>query len=88
VKEVLDLAPFADKWRAFGWTVREINGHNFDEIERALTQVPYETGKPSCIIAHTIKGKGVSFMENKLLWHYRIPDGKEYEMAMIELGAS
>jgi transketolase len=85
VKEVMDLDPFADKWMAFGWAVREIDGHNLDEIETALTQVPYELDRPSCVIAHTVKGKGVSFMENKLLWHYRTPQGDEFEAALAEL---
>ncbi len=86
VKEVIDLHPLADKWRAFGWAVHEIDGHNLDEIEASLKVVPYETGRPSCVIAHTIKGKGVSFMENKLLWHYRSPQGEEYQAALAELG--
>ena len=86
VKEVMDLAPFADKWRAFGWAVREVDGHNLAEIEMALSQIPFEPNKPSCLIAHTVKGKGVSFMENKLLWHYRTPQGAEYAAAMTELG--
>jgi transketolase len=86
VKQVMDLDPFADKFRAFRWAVREIDGHNLDEIQIALEQVPYELGKPSCIIAHTVKGKGVSFMENKLLWHYRSPQGEEFSSALAELG--
>lgn len=85
-KEVMDLDPFADKWRAFGWTVEEIDGHNIPEIEKCLGSVPFETGHPSCVIAHTVKGKGVSFMENSLLWHYRIPQGEEYVAALDELG--
>jgi len=85
VKDVLDLEPLTDKWRAFGWAVREIDGHNLEEIEEALSQLPFEKRKPSCVIAHTIKGKGVSFMENKLLWHYRSPQGEEFEKAMREL---
>jgi transketolase len=85
VKEVLDLEPLVDKWKAFGWVVREINGHNFDEIDNTLMSVPFETGKPSCVIAHTIKGKGVSFMEDQLLWHYRAPDDEEFEKASLEL---
>src|SRR5262245_24976418 len=87
VKEVMDLEPFATKWRAFGWATREIDGHNLDEVEGALSAVPFEAGRPSCVIAHTVKGKGVSFMENKLLWHYRSPQGKEYEAALSELEA-
>lgn len=85
VKEVMDLAPFADKWRAFGWAVREIDGHNLEETEAVLASVPIEPGKPSCVIAHTVKGKGVSFMEDKLLWHYRTPQGEEYAAALAEL---
>jgi transketolase len=86
VKEVLDLEPFASKWRAFGWAVREIDGHDMKQIERTLAEVPYEPDKPTCIIAHTVKGKGVSFMENKLLWHYRAPDNDEMAKALAELG--
>jgi transketolase len=86
VAEVLDLEPFAAKWQAFGWAVREINGHNLEEIERTLTSVPFEASKPTCVIAHTVKGKGVSFMENKLLWHYRSPDADEMAKALAELG--
>jgi len=86
IKEVMDLEPFADKWRAFGWAVREIDGHDPGEIQDALQQVPLEPGRPSCLIAHTVKGKGVSFMENNLLWHYRSPQGEEYRAALAELG--
>ena len=85
VKEVMDLEPFADKWRAFGWAVREIDGHDLQAIEETLTGIPFARGRPSCVIAHTVKGKGVSFMENKLLWHYRTPQGEEYEAALAEL---
>ena len=88
VEEVINLEPFADKWRSFGWAVREIDGHDFLEIHDTLTHVPFEAGRPSCVIAHTVKGKGVSFMEDKLLWHYRSPQGEEYEAALAELGAS
>jgi transketolase len=86
VKEILDLEPLADKWRTFGWEVREIDGHDFTQIERELLSVPFKSGRPSCIVAHTIKGKGVSFMENKLLWHYKPPDDKQLHQALVELG--
>jgi transketolase len=86
VKEVLDLDPFGDKWEAFRWSVREIDGHNVGQIQSTMNAVPFEPGKPSCVIAHTVKGKGVGFMEDKLLWHYRIPGGVEYEAALAELG--
>ncbi|MBI4282092.1 MAG: transketolase [Chloroflexi bacterium] len=86
VEEVLNLEPLRAKWEAFRWAVREIDGHDFAAIEAALSNVPIEEGKPSCIIAHTVKGKGVSFMENNLLWHYRPPDATEYRQASAELG--
>jgi transketolase len=85
VKEVIDLDPLADKWRAFGWAVREIDGHDLNAIEHAFTEIPYEHSRPSCIIAHTVKGKGVSFMEDKLLWHYKAPLANDFELAMAEL---
>jgi len=86
VKEVLDLEPFAEKWRAFGWGVWEIDGHDLTQIEETLMRVPAESNKPTCVMAHTVKGKGVSFMENNLLWHYRAPDREEMSKAMVELG--
>ena len=85
VKEVLDLEPFIAKWEAFGWAAREIDGHNVSEIASAFGAVPFRHGSPSCIIAHTVKGKGVSFMENQVLWHYRTPDGAELLRALAEL---
>lgn len=88
VKEVLDLEPLANKWQTFGWAVREIDGHNFGEIEEASLNVPLEAEKPSCIIAHTVKGKGVSFMENQLAWHYLPPSDEELRQALLELGVS
>ncbi len=88
VKEVIDLDPLTDKWRAFGWAVRELDGHDLRAIEEAVTQLPYEVGRPSCIVAHTVKGKGVSFMEHKLLWHYRAPLGEDMTKALAELEPS
>ena len=86
VSETLGLEPFADKWRSFGWSVREIDGHNHTEINETLANLPLDIEKPSCIIAHTTKGKGVSFMENSVLWHYRTARGDEYTAALKELG--
>jgi len=86
VKEVLDLDPLASKWQAFGWATREIDGHDFVQIENALLSVPFETGRPSCIIAHTVKGKGVSFMEGQLAWHYKAPNDEQLRQALAELG--
>ncbi len=84
-KEIIDLEPLAEKWRSFGWRVKEIDGHNLEEITDALEGVPFDNGKPSCLIAHTIKGKGVSFMENKVEWHDKFPDEEEYKKALTEL---
>lgn len=81
--EVLSLEPFADKWRAFGWEVREVNGHDAEALASALGR--RGSGKPVAVIAHTIKGKGVSFMEDQLLWHYRSPSNAELELALAEV---
>ena len=85
VSEVLELGPLAEKFRAFRWAVREIDGHNHGEIRSALDASPWEPGRPNCLIAHTVKGKGVSFMENKLLWHYRSPNAEQLQQALREL---
>lgn len=86
VEEVIDLEPFADKWRAFRWAVREVDGHDYGELEDALLGAPFEPGRPSLVIAHTVKGKGVSFMENRLAWHYKSPDAEQLREALAELG--
>jgi len=83
--EVLNLEPLKDKWVAFGWSVAEVNGHNFSEIEKALARIPFEGRKPSLIIAHTIKGKGVSFMEEKIEWHYKSLSKESFDSAVEEL---
>jgi transketolase len=83
------LEPLAEKWRAFGWDTRELDGHDIPALVEALDPnhwVP--ASRPRCIIAHTVKGKGVSFMENDLLWHYRPPKGDEYDRAVRELESS
>lgn len=85
VSETLALEPFADKWRAFNWNVREVNGHDLGELRDCLNELPFSSGKPNCVIAHTVKGKGVSFMENAVLWHYRSPQGEELKAALTEL---
>jgi len=88
VEDTLRLEPFADKWRSFGWAVAEIDGHDHDAIRDAFADLPFHPGRPSCLIAHTIKGKGVSFMEGSVLWHYRSPQGAEFAAAMAELGGA
>jgi len=87
VAETLALEPFADKWRSFGWDVREVDGHDHVQLKGALAPRERTNDKPLCVIAHTVKGKGVSFMENSVLWHYRTPQGEEYQAACRELDA-
>jgi transketolase len=87
VAETLGLEPFADKWRAFGWAVAEVDGHDHANLRSVLSTVPASTGRPTAVIAHTTKGKGVSFMENTVLWHYRTAKGEEFERALAELEA-
>ncbi|MFH0862645.1 MAG: transketolase [Candidatus Altiarchaeota archaeon] len=87
VREVMDLEPLADKWRTFGWHTIEIDGHDTCQIEAALERLPAEPGKPTCIIAHTVKGKGVSYMEDRLEWHYKSPNKQQLRSALSELGA-
>ena len=86
VKDVLDLDPLADKFRAFRWAVREVDGHNMQQLADTFATLPFEPGRPNVVIAHTIKGKGVSFMEDQLAWHYKTPDVEQVEAAMRELG--
>jgi transketolase len=69
--EVLDLEPYADKWRAFGFAVEEVDGHDVNQIRAAIRRTPFDSAKPSTIICHTIKGKGISFVENNLNWHHK-----------------
>lgn len=88
VAETIALEPFADKWRSFGWAVLEVDGHDHAQLQKALGVLPVETGKPTCVIAHTIKGRGVSFMENKVLWHYRTARGNELTAALAEIEAA
>jgi len=85
--EVLDLEPLADKWRACKWHVSQVNGHNIAEVIAAMEDAKNNEGSPSVILAATIKGKGVSFMEDRLAWHYRSPRGDELALALSELGA-
>jgi len=87
-QEVMALDPLAEKWRAFGWNAIEVNGHDYEELLQALSQFPHSNGKPIAIIAHTVKGKGVSFMEDDNNWHYRIPTAEEVLKSKIELGVT
>jgi len=85
VDQTLRLEPLADKLRAFGWCVREVDGHDHAALSEALSAVPWTPGQPSVLIAHTIKGKGVSFMENRVEWHYRSPNAEQLAQALAEL---
>lgn len=85
VKEVLDLDPFADKWKAFNWGVREVDGHDHEAILAALQSTPFVPGKPSVLIAHTVKGKGIDFMECQLAWHYKSPSVDQLSSALKQL---
>jgi transketolase len=88
VDKTLKLEPLGDKLRAFGWSAREVDGHDVAALSDAFEALPFEKGRPNAIIAHTIKGKGVSWMENKVLWHYRAPTPDELTKALAEVDAS
>lgn len=87
-KDIIDLEPLAPKLEAFGWRVAECDGHDPDAIEAALTALPIEKGKPSAVIFHTVKGKGVSFMENEYKWHYGGLTDELCEKALHEVEAA
>lgn len=88
-ENTLSLAPFAEKWKAFGWNVLDVDGHDHNELRAAFAKAKESEDKPTIIIANTVKGKGVSFMEFDILWHYRFPhDGEEYDGALKELTAA
>ena len=84
-EEVMALEPLAEKYCAFGWTVAEVDGHDFEALTGLLDRKPHTPGKPLLILAHTIKGKGVSFMQHVAKWHHGVPDEAQYELAMQEL---
>lgn len=85
VDKTLRIEPLADKLTAFGWCVREVDGHDHGALAAALSSVPWSPRRPSVLIAHTIKGKGVSFMENRVEWHYRSPNVEQLTQALAEL---
>jgi transketolase len=86
VEEIINVEPLADKWRAFGWQVREIDGHDMAQVVAALDSLPYQANRPSALIAHTVKGKGVSFAENTYVWHSNNVNDDIYARALDELG--
>jgi len=87
VADIIGVDPLADKWRAFGWEVREIDGHKMDEVVDALDALPFNASRPSALIAHTVKGKGVSFAEDTYLWHSNNVNDEVLARALAELGA-
>jgi transketolase len=88
VANLVNIEPLADKWRAFGWEVREIDGHAMAQIVAALEALPFSTQKPSALIAHTVKGKGVSFAEDTYVWHSNTVSDEVFARALAELEAS
>lgn len=86
VKDILDLEPLTDKWKAFGWHVIDVDGHNIPALQAAFKEAEETKGKPTCLIAHTVKGKGVSFMENNPKYHGVAPTEQEKELALQEIG--
>jgi transketolase len=85
IAATLALEPLADKLRAFGWAVREIDGHDHAALEASLREAPWSPGQPSVLVMHTTKGKGVSFMENRVEWHYKSPNDEQLVAARAEL---
>lgn len=85
VKDIMDVEPLAEKWRAFGWHTIEIDGHSIPELQRGFAEAAATKGRPTCIVAHTVKGKGVSFMENNPKFHGVAPTAEELELALKEL---
>ncbi len=83
--DVCNTDPLDEKWKSFGWAVREVDGNDVAALKEILQELPFEKGKPSVVIAHTTKGKGVSYMEGVLKWHHGVPSAAEYELAVKEL---
>ncbi|MEZ4849864.1 MAG: transketolase, partial [Bacteroidia bacterium] len=86
--DVIGLEPIHQKAEAFGWAVREVDGNDVEALANLLQELPFEKGKPSFVIAHTVKGKGISYMERVLKWHHGVPSPEQYEQAMAELDAA
>jgi transketolase len=84
-EHTIGLEPLREKWAAFGWAVAEVDGHDHSALFERLQALPVERGRPSCVIAHTRKGRGVSFIEDRVEWHHRVPTSAELEQALREL---
>ena len=86
IDHIVRLEPFVEKWKAFGWAVAQVNGHDIQGLYKVLSKTPLKKNKPTLVIAHTTKGKGISFMENVPIWHYRMPNPQEIQTACQDLG--
>jgi transketolase len=86
--DVCNTEPVDKKFEAFGWAVRQVDGHDIDALNGCFASLPFERGKPNLVIADTVKGKGISFMENQLKWHHGVPDATQYQQALTELDAT
>jgi transketolase len=85
-ERTMSLEPLAERWRAFGWSVVEVDGHNIGAMVRIFESLPLDVGRPTCVIARTVKGRGVSFIEDRVEWHHRVPTDSELAAAVAELG--
>ncbi|MEJ1239821.1 transketolase [Chryseolinea sp. T2] len=83
--DVCNTDPIDKKFESFGWEVRTVDGHDIDALKECFDSLPFAKGRPSLVIANTVKGKGISFMENQLKWHHGVPDEKQYQVALSEL---
>ena len=84
-ESTMSLEPLADRWRSFGWSVREIDGHDMEQLVNTFETAPFAPGRPSCVIAHTHKGRGVSFMEDRVEWHHGVPTDAQLAQAIAEI---
>lgn len=84
-EKVMRMEPLDGKFSAFGYAVRHVNGNDIEELTASFENLPFESGKPNLVLAHTTKGKGISFMENQIQWHHRVPTKEEYAAALLEL---
>ncbi|MFC0331610.1 transketolase [Paenibacillus sepulcri] len=87
-EDVMGMDPLDSKWEAFGWRVEQIDGHDFGQLQRSLSQAPQEKGKPTMLILNTVKGKGISFAENRPEWHHHVPNDEQLRLAIEELEAA
>lgn len=85
-EQIVALEPLGEKFRAFGFAVREADGHDHGSLLRTFGEIPFEAGRPNCVIARTTKGKGVSFIEDRPEWHHHVPSDEELRAALLELG--